>query len=100
MCVLQSWVQFFPHIFFENFSFFKWSSQLKQQLEAAAKAKEAGYAVPNVIDRSARNFHRFVRTVDSPKWHSMNTDQAAQIIAVLRTKDSQGKLPEVCTPNS
>ena len=77
----------------------KWSSQLKQQLEAAAKAKEAGYAVPNVIDRSARNFHRFVRTVDSPKWHSMNTDQAARIIAVLRTKDSQGKLPEVCTPN-
>ena len=77
----------------------KWSPQLKQQLEAAAKAKEAGYAVPNVIDRSARNFHRFVRTVDSPKWHSMNTDQAARIIAVLRTKDSQGKLPEVCTPN-
>ena len=77
----------------------KWSPQLKQQLEAAAKAKEAGYAVPNVIDRSARNFHRFVRTVDTPKWHSMNTDQAARIIAVLRTKDSQGKLPEVCTPN-
>ncbi len=79
---------------------FKWSPQLKEQREAAAKAKEAGMAVPNIIDRSQRNYHQFVRTVDSPEWHSLNTDQAAKIIAVLRTKDSQGKLPEVCKPNN
>lgn len=77
----------------------KWSPQLKQQLEAAIKAQEAGIAVPNVIDRSMRNYHRFVRTTDSPKWYSLNTDEAARIIAVLRTKDSQGRLPEVCVPS-
>jgi len=77
----------------------KYSPQLKQQLVAMAKAKESGLAVPNIIDRSMRNYHRFVRTTDSTKWHSLNTERANQIIAVLRTKDSQGKIPEVCTPN-
>ena len=78
----------------------KWSPQLKQQREAAIKAKEAGLAVPNIIDRSQRKYHQFVRTVDSSEWYSLNTDQAAKIIAVLRTKDSQGKLPEVCKPSN
>jgi len=78
----------------------KWSPQLKQQREAAIKAKEAGLAVPNIIDRSQRKYHQFVRTVNSTKWYSLNTDEAAKIIAVLRTKDSQGKLPEVCKPNN
>ena len=79
----------------------KWSSQLKQQLEAAAKAKEAGYSVPNVIDRSARNFHRFVRTVDSPKWHSMNTDQAPDHCSVATGQSGEtprGVHSELLTP--
>jgi hypothetical protein len=29
----------------------------------------------------------------------MNTDEAAKIMATLRTKDDEGKIPEVCTPN-
>jgi hypothetical protein len=29
----------------------------------------------------------------------MNTDEAAKIMATLRTKDAQGKIPEICMPN-
>jgi hypothetical protein len=29
----------------------------------------------------------------------MNTDEAAKIMATLRTKDAQGKIPDICTPN-
>ncbi|MBO61529.1 MAG: hypothetical protein CMO63_06125 [Verrucomicrobiales bacterium] len=78
----------------------KWSPQFKQHLEAAARAKANGQAVPNIVDRSQRKFHRFVRLEDSPQWYSLNTDQAAKIIAALRTKDAQGKFPEPCTPNN
>ena len=77
----------------------KWSPQLKQHMEAAAKAKAAGHAVPNVVDRSQRKFHQFVRRTDSPEWYTMNTDEAAKIMATLRTKDAQGKIPDICTPN-
>ena len=77
----------------------KWSPQLKQHLAAAARAKAAGHAVPNIVDRSQRKFHQFVRRPDSPQWHAMNTDAAAKIIAVLRTKDAQGKIPVPCTPS-
>ena len=77
----------------------KWSPQLKQQMEAAARAKADGLARPNIVDRSQRKFHRFVRREDSPQWHSFNTDEAAKIIAALRTKDAQGRIPEPCTPN-
>ena len=77
----------------------KWSPQLKQHLEAAGRAKAAGHAVPNVVDRSQRKFHQFVRRADSPQWYTMNTDEAAKIMATLRTKDAQGKIPDICTPN-
>ena len=77
----------------------KWSPQLKQHLEAAGRAKAAGHAVPNVVDRSQRKFHQFVRRADSPQWYTMNTDEAAKIMATLRTKDAQGKIPEICMPN-
>ena len=76
----------------------KWSPQLKQHMEAAAKAKAAGQAVPNVVDRSQRKFHQFVRREDSPQWYSLNTDEAAKIMAVLRTKDAKGNTPDICTP--
>ena len=77
----------------------KWSPQLKQHMEAASKAKEAGHTVPNIVDRSQRKFHQFVRRTDSPQWYTMNTDEAAKIMATLRTKDAQGKIPDICTPN-
>ena len=77
----------------------KWSPQFKQHLEAAKRAKAAGQSVPNIVDRSQRKFHRFVRREDSPQWYSLNTDQAAKIIAALRTKDAQGRIPKPCTPN-
>ena len=77
----------------------KWSPQLKQHMEAAAKAKADGHAVPNIVDRSQRKFHQFVRRTDSPEWYTMNTDEAAKIMATLRTKDAQGKIPDICTPN-
>ena len=77
----------------------KWSPQLKQQMEAAARAKAAGHAVPNFVGRSQRKFHQFVRRADSPQWYTMNTDEAAKIMATLRTKDAQGKIPEICMPN-
>ncbi len=77
----------------------KWSPQLKQHMEAAAKAKAAGHSVPNVVDRSQRKFHQFIRRRDSPQWYTMNTDEAAKIMATLRTKDAQGKIPDICTPN-
>ena len=77
----------------------KWSPQLKQQMEAAERAKAAGHAVPNLEGRSQRKFHQFVRRTDSPQWYHMNTDEAAKIMATLRTKDAEGKIPEVCTPN-
>ena len=77
----------------------KWSSQLKQHMEAVTRAKAAGQAVPNIVDRSQRKFHQFVRRPDSPNWVNLNTDQAAKIMAVLRTKDAQGKIPEICMPN-
>ena len=75
----------------------KWSPLLKQQMEAAARAKAAGHAVPNFVGRSQRKFHQFVRRTDSPQWHNMNTDEAAKIMATLRTKDAQGKIPDICT---
>jgi hypothetical protein len=77
----------------------KWSPQLKQHMEAASKAKAAGLAVPNIVDRSQRKFHQFIRRADSPQWYTMNTDEAAKIMATLRTKDAQGKIPEICMPN-
>jgi len=77
----------------------KWSPQFKQHLEAVARAKAHGQAMPNIVDRSQRQFHRFVRREDSAQWYSMNTDQAAKIVAALRTKDDQGRIPEPCTPN-
>lgn len=78
----------------------KWSPQFKQHLEAAARAKANGQAVPNIVDRSQRKLHRFVRREDSQQWYSLNTDQAANIIAVLRTKDAEGRFPTPCTPNN
>ena len=77
----------------------KWSPQLKQQMEAAERAKAAGHAVPNLVGRSQRKFHQFVRRTESTQWYHMNTDEAAKIMATLRTKDAEGKIPEVCTPN-
>ena len=77
----------------------KWSLQLKQHMEAASKAKAAGHTVPNIVDRSQRKFHQFIRRADSPQWYTMNTDEAAKIMATLRTKDEQGKIPDICTPN-
>lgn len=77
----------------------RWSPQLKQQMEAAARAKAEGRPIPNLLDRSMKKMHQFVRRVDSPRWHPFNTDAAAQIIAELRTKDSQGNIPDICTPN-
>ena len=77
----------------------KWSPQLKHHMEAASKAKAAGQTVPNIVDRSQRKFHQFVRRADSPQWYTMNTDEAAKIMATLRTKDAQGKIPEICMPN-
>ena len=77
----------------------KWSPQLKQHMEAVTRAKAAGQAVPNIVDRSQRKFHQFVRRTDSPQWVHLNTDEAAKIMAVLRTKDAQGKIPEICMPN-
>jgi ABC-type glycerol-3-phosphate transport system substrate-binding protein len=77
----------------------KWSPQLKQHMEAASKAKAAGHTVPNIVDRSQRKFHQFIRRADSPQWYTMNTDEAAKIMATLRTKDEQGKIPDICTPN-
>ncbi|MFL3665760.1 MAG: hypothetical protein ACJ06V_04165 [Verrucomicrobiota bacterium] len=77
----------------------KWSPQLKQHMEAASKAKAAGHTVPNIVDRSQRKFHQFIRRKDSSQWYTMNTDEAAKIMATLRTKDAQGKIPEICMPN-
>ena len=77
----------------------KWSPQLKQQMEASIRAKAAGHAVPNVLDRSQRKFHQFVRREDSSQWYSLNTDEAAKIMAVLRTKDAKGNIPDICMPD-
>ncbi|MBC8245340.1 MAG: hypothetical protein H8E20_13200 [Verrucomicrobia bacterium] len=77
----------------------KWSPQFKQHMEAVAQARADGRAMPNIVDRSQRKFHQFVRRVESPQWHALNTDEAAQIIAVLRTKDANGKTPDICKPN-
>ena len=77
----------------------KWSPQLKQQMEAAARAKAAGHAVPNLVGRSQRKFHQFVRRTDSSQWYHMNTDEAAKIMAGVRTKDAQGEFPVICTPS-
>ena len=68
-------------------------------MEAAERAKAAGHAVRNIVGRSQRKFHQFVRRKDSTQWYHMNTDEAAKIMATLRTKDDEGKIPEVCTPN-
>jgi len=76
----------------------KWSPQLKQQMEAAIRAKAAGHSVPNLVDRSQRKFHQFVRREDSAQWYSLNTDEAAKIMAVLRTKDANGNTPDICMP--
>ena len=77
----------------------KWSLQFKQHMEATAQAKAAGQTMPNVVDRSQRKFHEFVRRADSPEWYSLNTDEAAKIMAVVRTKDAQGEFPVICTPS-
>ena len=68
----------------------KWSSQLETTARGRRKAKET--ALRRQTSSIVRNFHRFVRTVDSPKWHSTNTDQAADHCGVVNQRQS-GETP-------
>ena len=76
----------------------KWTPILKQQIEAAERAKAAGLPPPKLLNRYQKKSNQLVRREDSPQWYKMNTDESGKIMAVVRTKDAKGNIPVICTP--
>jgi len=70
-----------------------YSPELKQQMEAAQQAGSSP-----AMGRAAAQQHRFVRRVEDPQWHSMDSPEGERIVTEWAVPGTNDITPVVCAP--
>jgi hypothetical protein len=76
----------------------KYSTELKQQLEAMQSGQESAGPAGSRISRSAAQSFTLVRRLNDETWHAANSPEAEKIMTEWQVGGPDGKTPVVCAP--
>ena len=76
----------------------KYSTELKQQLEAMQSGREPPGPAGSRISRGAAQSFTLVRRLNDETWHAANSVEAEKIMTEWQVPGPDGKTPLVCAP--
>jgi hypothetical protein len=76
----------------------KYSSDFKQDIQAARKAEAEGKEMVRRIGRSEAQSHTFVRRLTDSAWYPLSSPEGEKIVTEWNVAGPDGNFPEVCVP--
>ena len=76
----------------------KYSSDFKQDIQAARKAEAEGKEMVRRIGRSEAQSHTFVRRLTDSAWYPLSSPEGEKIVSEWNVAGPDGNFPEVCVP--
>jgi hypothetical protein len=70
----------------------KYAPELKKQIEAVRTGAE------KPLPTKVRNSYRFVKRVEEPEWHTLNSPEAEKILTDWNVPGPDGKFPTIAVP--